>query len=91
MAPNPAEAAVSPPTHDGSDQRTHMGINHPPLARFLYPIDYISERSNGCKRSRLGRRRMHVWSFFGKVIRLALIMTLTIWLVVFSKVSHSNI
>jgi hypothetical protein len=33
---------------------------------------------------------MHVWPFFGKVIRLALIMTLTIWWMVFSKVSHSN-
>jgi hypothetical protein len=42
MAPNPAEAAVSPPTHDGSDQRTHMGINHPLLARFLCPIGEIT-------------------------------------------------
>jgi hypothetical protein len=33
---------------------------------------------------------MHVWPFFGKVTHLALIMTLTIWWMVFSKVSHSN-
>ncbi|KAJ8594651.1 hypothetical protein M405DRAFT_808738, partial [Rhizopogon salebrosus TDB-379] len=38
VAPNPAGAAVSPPIHDGSNRRTHMGINHPVLARFLCPI-----------------------------------------------------
>jgi hypothetical protein len=42
VAPNPAEAAVSPPIHDGSGRRTHMGINHPVLARFLCPIGEIA-------------------------------------------------
>jgi len=61
VAPNPAEAAVSPPIHNGSGRRTHMGINHPILAHFLCPIGEIArfnedsktqERSSGCKKAR---------------------------------------
>ncbi|KAG2116899.1 hypothetical protein BD769DRAFT_1313100, partial [Suillus cothurnatus] len=42
VALNPAKDPVSPPIDDGSGQRTHMGINHPVLARFLCPIGEIT-------------------------------------------------
>ncbi|KAG1725157.1 uncharacterized protein EDB91DRAFT_1087218 [Suillus paluster] len=41
VAPNPADKAVVPPLHDGSGQCTHLGVNHPVLARFLCPIGEI--------------------------------------------------
>ncbi|KAG1789599.1 uncharacterized protein HD556DRAFT_1446826 [Suillus plorans] len=41
VAPNPAVKAVVPPLHDGSGRRTHLGMNHPVLARFLCPIGEI--------------------------------------------------
>jgi hypothetical protein len=43
VAPNQTDAAVSPPIHDGSNRRTHMGINHHPvLAHFLCPVGEIA-------------------------------------------------
>jgi hypothetical protein len=42
VAPNPAEAIVSPLIHDGSSRRTHMSINHPVLVRFLRLIGEIA-------------------------------------------------
>jgi len=42
---DPARHPVSPPIDDGSGRRTHMGMNHPVLARFLCPIGEI-ERFN---------------------------------------------
>ncbi|KAJ8579614.1 hypothetical protein M405DRAFT_870119 [Rhizopogon salebrosus TDB-379] len=40
VAPNPAEAIVSPLIHDGSSRRTHMGINHPVFS-VRPPLDNI--------------------------------------------------
>ena len=50
VAPNPAEAAVSPPIHDGSGRRTHLGINHPVLAWLLCPIGEIPNFNEDSKR-----------------------------------------
>ncbi|KAJ8588357.1 hypothetical protein M405DRAFT_934148 [Rhizopogon salebrosus TDB-379] len=57
VAPNPAEAAVSPPIHDGSGRRTHMGINHPVLPRFLCPIGEIARFDEDSK-TQEGKIRM---------------------------------
>ncbi|KAH0827005.1 hypothetical protein J3R83DRAFT_4671 [Lanmaoa asiatica] len=38
---NPAKDVISPPIHDGQSSRSHLGFNHPVLARFLCPIEHV--------------------------------------------------
>ncbi|KAG6369482.1 hypothetical protein JVT61DRAFT_14375 [Boletus reticuloceps] len=40
---NPAKDIVSPPIHDGQTSRSHLGFNHPVLARFLCPIEHAKD------------------------------------------------
>ncbi|KAG1759755.1 hypothetical protein EDD22DRAFT_955587 [Suillus occidentalis] len=40
---DPVQHPVSPPVDDSSGRRTHMGINHPVLSRFLCPISEIEK------------------------------------------------
>ncbi|KIJ58069.1 hypothetical protein HYDPIDRAFT_94570 [Hydnomerulius pinastri MD-312] len=42
-APDPSKAAISPPIYNGSAGRSHMGLNHPVLARYICPIEYLDE------------------------------------------------
>ncbi|KIJ58171.1 hypothetical protein HYDPIDRAFT_34427 [Hydnomerulius pinastri MD-312] len=40
-APDPSKEAITPPIATGSGGRSHLGLNHPVLARFIIPIDYL--------------------------------------------------
>ncbi|KAG1789935.1 uncharacterized protein HD556DRAFT_1446512 [Suillus plorans] len=68
VAPNPAEKAVVPPLHDGSSgRRTHLGVNHPVLARFLCPIGEIEnfneDPTSTIERLQSGKIRMEADAF----------------------------
>ncbi|KIJ14905.1 hypothetical protein PAXINDRAFT_78100, partial [Paxillus involutus ATCC 200175] len=36
-APNPSQATINPPIYTGSATRSHLGVNHPVLARMICP------------------------------------------------------
>ena len=40
---NPAKDLISPPVQNGGSSRSHLGINHLVLARFLCPITHLKE------------------------------------------------
>ncbi|KIJ07142.1 hypothetical protein PAXINDRAFT_19656 [Paxillus involutus ATCC 200175] len=51
VAPNAAEAAISPPFYIGGSSRSHLGLNHIVLARFLCPINKLHEFNIDPKRT----------------------------------------
>lgn len=41
---------IMPPVYDGTGSRTHLGSNHPILARFLCPVRELKEFSKDAEK-----------------------------------------